>query len=115
MLWSDRTVAILLAALLSCGIKIAPAAQVCPVRQNEPLHYVDVFDGSPEDLATLVPDRAHEHSGYWELGYVYKAGRFVTVRCKYADAKQVDVKLSKKINRCNYKIDAQKTLSLYCR
>jgi len=115
MLWNDRIVAILLAVILGCGMRVAAAAQVCPVWQHQPLRYVDIFDGTPDELATLVPDQAQERSGYWQLGYVYKAGRFVTIRCKYADGKQIDVKLSKEVGRCDYKIDTQKTLKLHCK
>ena len=85
------------------------------MRSEQPLRFLDVFDGSPEELATLIPDRAQEPSGYWQLGYIYDAGRIVTIRCKYADGKTFDVKLSNRVNRCDYEIDAQKTLSLYCR
>jgi hypothetical protein len=76
---------------------------------------VDVFDGTPEELASLVPDMAQARSGYWQLGYVYDAGRFVTIRCKYADGKALDVKLPDKVNRCDYRINAQKTLALHCK
>jgi len=66
-------------------------------------------------MATLVPDSAEEFSGYWQLGYVYDAGRFVTIRCKYADKKAIDLSLSKRVDRCDYSIDAQRTLSLRCK
>jgi hypothetical protein len=79
------------------------------------LRFVDVFDGTPEERATLVPDRAKERSGYWQLGYVYDAGRFVTIRCKYADGKTEDVKLEKKVKRCDYKIDSKKSLKVFCK
>jgi hypothetical protein len=75
---------------------------------------VDVFDGPAEQLATLVPDRAGKRSGYWRLDYIYDAGRFVVIRCKYADKSTQDVTLSKRVHRCDYKIDARKTLSVTC-
>ena len=78
------------------------------------MRYVDVFDGSPQELATLIPDKAQAESGYWELGYIYDAGRFVTIRCKYANGQTLDVKLSKKVTKCDYKIDSTKTLELRC-
>lgn len=90
------------------------AREVCPKDASSALRYVDLFDGPPEDLAQLIPDVANPHSGYWQLAYIYKAGRFATVRCKYADGHSVDLKLPK-VRRCNYRIDAQETLKLDCR
>jgi hypothetical protein len=69
----------------------------------------------PVLYARLIPDTAEERSGYWEISYIYDAGRIVTVRCKYADKKTIDIKLSQRVNRCDYKIDAQKTLILRCK
>ena len=111
----NKIAVVLLAAISTCCAHAAPAPQVCPVRLDHPLRFVDVFDGSPQELATLVPDQAQEHSGYWQLGYIYKAGRFVTIRCKYDDGKELDVKLSNKVDRCDYKIDAKKRLQLSCK
>jgi hypothetical protein len=114
MLWNKAAVAVVLAATWSFSPRPAHAAEVCPVRSGQAVHFVDVFDGSPEQLATLMPDKARKFSGYWRLGYVYDAGRFVTVRCKYADGTVADVKLSSKVHQCDYKIDAQKSLKLNC-
>ncbi|OOG64542.1 hypothetical protein B0E46_06675 [Rhodanobacter sp. B04] len=105
---------LLLACLCACSAPPLRAADVCPAQGNSALRSVDVFDGSPEEMASLVPDEAHERSGYWQLGYVYDAGRFVSVRCKYADGSAVDEKLAHRVGRCDYKIDARKTLSLRC-
>jgi hypothetical protein len=112
---SNKSVALVVAFLWGCLVHQAVAADVCPVREPQPLRFVDVFDGPPADLATLIPDKAGERSGYWLLGYIYDAGRFVVIRCKYADKQTVDVKLSQKVNKCEYKIDAKKTLSVYCK
>lgn len=106
---------VLLVGLCGCSAMVTRAADVCPAHGKSPLRSVDVFDGSPAELASLVPDEAHERSGYWELGYVYDAGRFVSVRCRYADGSSVEEKLVRKVARCDYTVDAQKTLSLQCR
>lgn len=113
MWWNKAAAAAMLVSTWSCSLGPTQAAEVCPVRPGQALRFVDVFDGSPQDLATLVPDKAGESSGYWRLGYVYDAGRFVTVRCKYADKTVTDIKLPK-VQRCDYKIDAQKSLQLNC-
>jgi hypothetical protein len=115
MSWNRKIIAWLFVPLSGCSIYPVTAAEVCPPHHEQPLRFVDVFDGSPELLATLLPDGAGEQSGYWQLDYVYAAGRFVTIRCKYADGQTLDVKLSKKVYKCDYKIDAKKTLSLNCK
>jgi hypothetical protein len=115
MSWTSGLFAALLALLLGCSGAPAVAAEVCPIRSGQPVRFVDVFDGPPQELATLVPDVAQARSGYWQLGYVYEAGRVVTIRCKYADGQSEDVTLSKKVQRCNYKINAQKKLTLNCK
>jgi len=64
MWWMSRLLLPLFASNFICGATVAAAVEVCPVRQEYPLRFVDVFDGPPEELATLVPDRAKERSGY---------------------------------------------------
>jgi hypothetical protein len=65
-------------------------------------------------MAVLIPDQASPRSGSWTLGYVYDAGRSVTIRCKYADAQILDVPLARRVNRCTYRIDARKAARLSC-
>ncbi len=115
MSWISSTVTVVLAMLTGCSPAPGVAAEVCPIQPNQPLRFVDVFDGPVGDLAILVPDKAQARSGYWRLGYVYDAARFVTIRCKYADGKTLDVKLSKRVDRCDYQIDVDKTLVLRCK
>jgi hypothetical protein len=115
MSWSRYIVAALFVSFLGCALPPALSAEICPSRPDQPLRFVDIFDGAPEELATLVPDLAQPRSGYWQLGYVYDSGRFVTIRCKYADGKALDVKLPGKVVRCDYKINAHKTLALRCK
>jgi hypothetical protein len=115
MSWSSGFGALVLASLsVSCTLP-AIATEVCPSRDGALLQSVDVFDGPTEELAMLMPDTANERSGYWQLGYVYDAGRFVTVRCKYVGGQRLDVKLANKVKRCDYKIDSGKRLSLWCK
>ncbi|MDV0440711.1 STY0301 family protein [Xanthomonas sacchari] len=107
-----------LAALLLClfGWRSALAApSVCPIRQNQPLRSIDAFDGEPQDLATLEPDVAKERDGHWALGYIYDEGRFVTMRCKYADKQTQDVKLANRVEQCSYSINARNVLRVTCK
>ncbi len=115
MRWPWPLFGAMLVAAAACGVRPVQAAGVCPGQPGQPLRQVDVFDGPVEDLATLVPDVAKERAGHWQLGYVYAAGRTVNVRCHYADARMVDVALTQKVERCDYRIDARKTLDLRCR
>lgn len=109
------TATVLLAALAICSLAPAAAAEVCPKRPGHPLRGVDVFDGTPEERATLVPDDPQESFGRWSLRYIYEAGRIVTVRCRYADGHAADVTLSKQVDTCEYRVRANKTLKLDCR
>lgn len=111
---SKTFITLLLVSVFACSADSGVSIEVCPLRAEATLQYVDVFDGPPEELATLIPDNVGEHAGNWQLGYIYDAGRFVTVRCKYTDGKMQDVKLSKKIQGCTYTIDSHKTLKLLC-
>lgn len=114
-MWNRTCGAGLLALLPSLWTGAALAADVCPKRAGQPVRFVDVFDGPTERLEMLVPDRNGKTAGYWKLGYIYDGGRFVMVRCKYADGQASDVKLSDKVAQCDYRIDAKKTLSLSCK
>lgn len=115
MSWTSRLATLALSlACFGCA-QVANSQTVCPAKPGQPLRHVDVFDGPPADLATLVPDLARTNHGYWNLGYVYDAGRFVTIRCKYADKQALDVKLSHRVNRCDYRVDAGKQLTLACK
>jgi hypothetical protein len=115
MSWS-RAAGVLLAMLcFGCASAAVAKREVCLVRAESPLRYVDVFDGAPSEMATLVPDDAGEKKGDWQLGYVYDAGRYVTIRCKYADGRTTDVRLADRVQRCDYRIDDKKTLKLTCK
>lgn len=113
MSWSERVLLISIVLLTACGGTSADVTS-CPDQAGGVLRYVDVFDGSAEELATLVPDSPGEKAGYWQLGYVYDAGRFVTLRCKYSDGKQLDIKVSKKIEKCSYRINDERLLAVAC-
>lgn len=88
--------------------------EVCPARPDHPVRRMTVFDGPPEELASLVPDHGLQHWGYWTLGYVFDAGRFVTIRCEYADGHNEDVKLTSRIARCEYDADEAGAFHIRC-
>ena len=114
-MWLNKSIAVFFVlSVFGCSSTKTTTAAVCPAQPNSHLQFVDVFDGSPEEMAILIPNEALDTHGYWSLGYVYDAKRIVTVRCKYANGISLDVKLEKKVQRCNYNINPQKTLSLNC-
>lgn len=114
-MWLNRGLTIFFAvSAFGCAAAKQTSTDVCPVQSNSYLQYVDVFDGPPEEMAILMPDQVHDTHGYWSLGYVYDAKRTVTVRCKYANSKTVDVTLEEKVQRCDYKISSKKILSVNC-
>lgn len=106
-------------ALVTAQLGAAPAhgqaqATACPTLPDDRLQFVDVFDGTPEEQAYLVPDSATDASGWWSLGYVYDAGRFVTVRCKYAHGHSVDLRIPSRIARCAYTNQGAAGLTMAC-
>jgi hypothetical protein len=105
--------AVLCAVILTRGAQAADTAP-CPPRPATALKSVEVFDGAPEELASLMPDEADKNSGSFALGYIYEAGRFVTIRCEYADKSTADVKLAAKVESCKYAIGKDKKASFSC-
>jgi hypothetical protein len=110
-----RLTAILLAALLFQGSTQAAEISPCAARPGTFLKYVEIFDGPPEELASLAPDESGKNSATFVLGDLYAAGRFAIVRCKYADGKTVDVKLTAKVESCKYVIGKGEQESFTCR
>jgi hypothetical protein len=66
-------------------------------------------------MATLVPDKADETLGFWNLAYVYEAGRTVNIQCKYSDRTSLNINLAKKIDQCRYNITKDRGLFLRCK
>ena len=106
--------ALLAAALLVQGTAQAADTAPCQDKPGTSLKYVEVYDGAPEELASLMPDEEGKNSGSFTLGDIYKQGRFVTIRCKYADRTTNDVKLDK-VESCKYSIGKDKKVSFACR
>lgn len=99
---------------VGCSFAKEEVSSVCPVRPNSSVAAVDVYDGPIADMAILMSDEAKATQGFWNLAYVYEAGRTVNIRCKYADKTSVDINLVKKINQCRYKFMKDKNLILSC-
>jgi len=116
MSWSRRLgTALLGAAILLQGTARAAETAPCQAKPATALKYVEVYDGPPEELASLMPDEESKNGGTFTLGDIYTSGRFVTIRCKYADGTAADVKLAAKVESCRYAIGKDKKVSLTCR
>lgn len=113
MSWSERVLLVSIVLLTACAGTSADVTS-CPDKAGGVLRNVDIFDGPAEELAVLVPDSPGEKAGYWQLGYVYDAGRFVTLRCKYSGGKQLDIKVSNKIEKCSYRANEELLLTVAC-
>jgi hypothetical protein len=107
--------AVLAAALLAQGAAHAADTAPCQKQPGTALKHVDVFDGPPEELASLMPDDGSKASSRFTLGDLYDAGRFATIRCEYANGKTTDVKLSAKVEACTYAIGKDEAISFSCR
>src|ERR1700761_255234 len=104
MSWSRSLgTALLGAALLGQGPAHAADSAPCQDKPGTALKYVEVYDGPPEELASLAPDDEGKNSGIYTLGNIYQDGRFVVIRCKYADGTSADVQLPK-VESCKYAI-----------
>jgi hypothetical protein len=114
MSWSNRWTICALCLVFWYPAQAA-TDEVCPSSPKHVLRYIDVFDGEPSDRATLEPDLAKRTHGYWRLAYIYKEGRFVTIRCKYSDKQTLDIKLTKRVNQCDYRVNSKKALEVSCR
>ncbi|MFZ6775954.1 STY0301 family protein [Undibacterium sp. Ji83W] len=91
------------------------SAETCPRRDESFPVSVTVFDGTPEELASLVPEESGKRSGYWILGSVYDQKRSVTVLCKYADGHVERVDLKQRVSKCNYQINKKNQFSIQCK
>ncbi len=114
-MWSIKALLLLISlTLVGCTFAQEGANNVCPARPNSFVESVHVYDGPLAEMAILIPDEAKETRGFWNLAYVYEAGRTVNIRCKYFDNTSVDINLAKKINQCRYNIMKDKSLVLRC-
>ncbi|MFZ6707986.1 STY0301 family protein [Undibacterium sp. TC9W] len=91
------------------------SAEICPRRDAAFPLSVTVFDGTPEELASLVPEESGKRSGYWLLESVYDQKRSVTVLCKYVDGHVERVDLKQRVSKCNYQINKKNQFSIQCK
>ena len=63
------------------------ATGVCPPRPGAAVTQIDIFDGDPAERAYLAPDDAMAGTNIYSVKSVYDAGRMLTVRCHYGEAR----------------------------
>jgi len=105
----------LLIGILASGNGFAHdnADGVCPKRPNEKLQQIYIFDGKPEELASLAPD--DETNDIYTLGAIYKEGRTVTIRCQYDTGFKLDVELKNEVHTCKGSENKSGVPKLVCR
>lgn len=74
----------------------------CPIRLNDSIQQIDIFDGKPEEMAYLAPDDDKSTPSIYSLRYIYDQGRTVTIRCKYNSGSIFDRELKDKVNKCTF-------------
>lgn len=96
----------LIAAFLALLATPALAAQSCPAFYDQPelghaLKGIDLFDGTPEEMASLVPDvNEYPKLQRWKLVKLPQ-GRRYHLMCRYADTEAVKVfVVAKKAKTC---------------
>jgi hypothetical protein len=107
----------LLVSIISSAINLANAnsKSVCPTRNHDNIHQIDIFDGKPEELAYLAPDDEQTAPNTYTLGYIYEKGRRVTIRCKYNSGFVFDVELKNKVNECKLSSYKSGEYALVCK
>jgi hypothetical protein len=94
-----------LAAFLACPLVAMAqpkATSVCPKVLHTQISQIDVFDGSPADMAYLAPSGVAAEPEVYLLASIYDQGGFVTVRCHYGAKLIRDVQLRKRLHTCRY-------------
>jgi hypothetical protein len=105
---------ILLAVTLATPAFAAGARYACPAtKSGQPLVSHDVFDGPVADEAALAPDSGSQTNGVWTFEGTYEDGRFITLRCNYADGAATDITMKQKVKACMARTMG-KTLSVTC-
>lgn len=95
------------------------ASPRCPGSfQAAPLTTVSVFDGPLEEQADLVPSGGKRSKASsvstWDVGYIYKAGRIVHLKCGYRTGVFIDVPVRGPVKRCTL-IEQHGLRALACR
>ncbi|MFO1253093.1 MAG: STY0301 family protein [Inhella sp.] len=102
LLWSGALTLLALAAPLLARADPSPSASVCPSQPASALRQVTVFDGPPEEMASLVPEPDAQGRDSWPLAYVYQAGRQVWVHCQYQDQTRRVLQLPEPVRHCHF-------------
>lgn len=91
------------------------AREICPTHSGVPLVSAGLFDGDPDDLASLQPDRATKSSGTYTVNRIYQQGRALYVECGYKNGITVTVKADTPLNRCDYRQFQDGSMQFECR
>ncbi len=114
----DRLIGLMAGSMFGLLVIHAAASAdstTCPLLGGKEPRSLDLFDGRPEELAYLIPDHVTGTEATWDVGYVYDAGRTVTIRCKYDGRRVVDVAVPHRVGRCGYHVLRGGGLDMVCR
>ena len=99
----NESFAILVCSFLMFATAEAKTLDLCPVRAQDPIQQIYLFDGAPEELAFLAPDNDTTKRNIYSLKPIYEKGGFVTARCKYQGGFQFDIKLKDPVAKCTFR------------
>jgi hypothetical protein len=91
-----------LACLATSAFAGAASADVCQIRQGDPLAQLYIYDGKPSENVILAPDGDGALSNKYTVKPIYDKGGFVSVRCKYKGGVVVDLELKSKVTQCRF-------------
>ncbi|WP_374438420.1 STY0301 family protein [Inhella sp.] len=100
--WHGPATLLALAAPLLALADTTASVSVCPIQPGKALRQVTVFDGPPEELASLVPEPDAQGRDSWPLAYVYQAGRQVWVHCQYQGEARRVLQLPEPVRHCHF-------------
>ncbi|MEE3626112.1 STY0301 family protein [Nitrospirillum sp. BR 11752] len=92
----------------------AAPREICPARPADLVKNIYIFNGKPEEEIFLAPDDNRAGGGTYSVGYVYKMGRTINIRCTYASGTVTDVELKDKVDRCVVTEKKPTELSVRC-
>jgi hypothetical protein len=108
------------AVLVATSATAGETLKSCPQKLGDlPLATGYVLDGPLQDKAVLEADTAGTTAdgefARWQVGYVYAAGRQVTLDCRYGgQAESHAVLIETQVKKCMYRKSKKHNVSLRC-
>jgi uncharacterized membrane protein len=116
----SKALCVATAVLVGTSATASETGKSCPQKlDNLPLATGYVLDGPLQDKAILEADTAGTTAdgefARWQVGYVYAAGRQVTLDCRYGgQAESHAVPIETPVKKCMYRKSKKHGVSLRC-